>query len=370
MQNSILTEITKENLGAYLSKSEYLNNFVFPKFFTWKPAISTDFSVIIAQSGNTIAGDICALDSSSPEKRRKIVSRLTGEIPPIKLHRKMSERQIKDYYALKAIGASMNDILSLVYDDVDFVMNGALARLEWLALQAISRFKLELTISNNAGIITQAAIDFGLPDTHKEVEAAAGNYWTIGAKATNTPISDIETVCSEARTAGIRIKYVLMNRSKWAAFSVSTEVSNAVYALLVSGGITQPGFAVTVEQVNNFMINRGLPEILIVDSVVDIETAEHAVTGTDCWLDTAGADRYVTFVPDLPVGSILFTSSPEELTQPKQVIQQKKNNVLVSKWSTVDPTVEYTKGEILAFPIIERIQECFSLDTENTVYGS
>jgi hypothetical protein len=371
MEHSILSEVSNKTLGSYLSKSQFGQELFFPKLFKWKRTPLVNFEVLIAASGNRIAGDVCSWNSTSPQKTRKIIGKLSGELAPIKLHRKMDEKDINQYNALKALNASLNEIYDLVFEDTDFCMNGCLARLEWMCLQALSRFAITLTASNSAGLVTETDIDFQLADANKEVCAAANRYWTTANSATSLPVTDITTICAEARAAGVKAKYILMNTSKFTAFAASDEVTDLVYSNLVTAGITKPSLAIGIDSVNAALISKALPQIIVVDSYVDIEDADHTQTGSDCWEDANGADRYVTFIPDAPVGSILHAPSPEETTKPKQVTQAKKSNVLISKWSTVDPTNEITKGEISAFPIIDRIAEMWSLDTEShTTWGA
>jgi hypothetical protein len=69
---------------------------------------------------------------------------------------------------------------------------------------------------------------------------------------------------------------------------------------------------------------------------------------------------------DLKCGDMLYGPIAEETNPPKQVTQAKKGNILVSKWSDVDPVAEYTKGESNVFPSWPTVDRALILDTEHT----
>jgi hypothetical protein len=66
---------------------------------------------------------------------------------------------------------------------------------------------------------------------------------------------------------------------------------------------------------------------------------------------------------------MLFAPIAEETNPPKQVTQTKVDGVLISKYSDVDPVMEFTKGESNAFPSWTRVDECFNLYTLATTWA-
>ncbi len=59
------------------------------------------------------------------------------------------------------------------------------------------------------------------------------------------------------------------------------------------------------------------------------------------------------------------------LTAAITTVLAKKGHVLVSKWSTINPLVEWTMGESNAFVSFSAIRSCWSLDTEShTTWGA
>lgn len=364
MEHSILAEATSRNMGIFLKNRVY-DRLYYPDFFPIKTVDSLSYETLIGSKGNRVAADVTAYNASAPEKTRKVVDRLIGQIPPTRMKKIMRETDINLYNQLKARGVTdMGRLLDLVFGDIDACVDGVNSRLEWLTLQALSKGQITLSTTNNAGIITQTAIDFQLPAANKEIEAAAANYWTTGAYATNTPITDIETIVAEAKTKGSIIKNIFMNQTKWVAFRTSTQVQDMFNFAFFVGGV-QVRRAPTLDQANESMANYGLPKITVIDTSLDLETADHVISSVDPWLDSSSADRFVLFAPELPLGEMLVGPIAEETNPPKQMAQAKKGHILVSKWSTGDPVSELTKGETNAFPSFTKIDQCWILDTES-----
>lgn len=370
MYPTLLNEITKKSLQTFLTERVY-DKLYFPLFFPFKYSPTLSFETLIGSKGHRVAADIVAYDTSAPEKKRKVVGKLTGDIPPTRVKRKMDEKDLLTYHILKSMATpDQQRLLELVYGDVDYVVDGVLGRLEWLALQVLSKGQISLNKTNNgAGIVTESVIDFQMPSGNKLVESDANHYWTTGAAATNDPIGDIESVAATMATVGSKPRYILMNLTKWQAFRTSAAVQNFVIPFALYGG-TKVKRAPSLSVANQALSEEGLPEIVIIDTRITIENEEHEQVTVDPWCDANGADRNITFIPEMQVGDMFYGPIAEELQPPKQVTQAKKGPILVSKYSKVDPTAEYTKAEINAFPSWESISQCAILDTEShTTFG-
>jgi len=364
MEFSLLAkELNKKNLQSYLNERVY-DKLYWPTFFPLKSTPYLSYETLIGSKGNRVAADIVAYDVSAPLKTRKTVSKLSGEIPSIRMKKKMTETDLNTYNILKAMAKpEQTALLDLIFGDVDACVEGPNARLEWIIFQALSKGQITLSTTTNAGgVITEEAIDFGLPTASKQVAAVA---WTTANYATSTPITDIETVMTAAGTLGIKPRYILMNHSKWLAFRVSTQVLDFVAPYAIYGGVRKKR-APNLTIANEALLSEGYPMIVIIDTRISYEDVNHTITSVDPWLDSSAADRFVVFLEDLKCGDMLYGPIAEETNPPKQVIQAKKGPILISKWSDVDPVAEYTKGELNAFPSWPTIDRVMNLDSEST----
>lgn len=354
MNPTILSEINAKNLSAYLT-GRVFKKFYWTDFF---PLTSTPFLTgksIIGSKGAPVAADVVAYDTSAPQKSRKTVSTMEIDIPAIRISRKMSENDLNTYNVLKAMARGdsvLTQILKLVYEDVDFTFEGVLARLEWLALKALSYTRINLTKTTNDGIVTETTISFQPVNT-----AGAAVAWNGGA-TTITPITDIETMQTYMyNNYGIKMKHLLMNRTSLGYMKAATETKDFASFFTITGKtatISKRNPSLSV--VNESLKDNDLPTIIPIDQSIITETADHAQTAANPW-----ENGYVTGIPEIKVGEMLSGPIATETNKPKQITAAKKEGVLVYKYSETNPTSEMTVAEINAFPSFPLIDRCYNL---------
>jgi len=359
MEHTLLKEINKKTLQAYVN-ARVFDQFYFPTLF---PITSTPFltwETLTGDVGARIAADVVSYDSSAPLKARKVVSKMTGEIPPIRVKRVMKESDINTYNILKAKATpDQMALLNLVFGDVDFVMDAVMARAEWLALKALSYGSITLNKTvNPGGVVTENAIDYQIASSHK---VGVGTAWADAANA--KPITDIETVLALAQSEGKKIQYILMNPATWQRFRATAEVKDFVAPYAVYGG-TRIKRAPGIEVTNEALQADGKPTIKIIDTVIGIENVNGQVSYENPW-----TDHYITYIPYERVGRLLHGPIAEETNPPQNVIQAKKEFVLVSKYSETDPVAEITKGEANAFPVIDAVDGIYIQKTNATTWS-
>jgi len=358
MEHTLLNGINSKIMQAYLGERTY-KKLYWPLFFPLKATMSLKYEALIGSKGNAVAADVVSYNASAPLKTRRVVNKLTGMLQPIMMKRKMETTDIMEYNSLHArADADQKVLLNMVFDDPDACVVGVNTKMEWLTGQILSQGKVTLSKANNAGIITENAIDFRLPTANKEVAASADRHWSATTPTTMTPIADIETICTEAGAAGSKIRYIIMNRTKWQQFRGCDEVQNLIPYALYNG--SKVARAPTLEMVNNFLSGEDRPQIILFDTYLTLETEEHVQSSVNPW-----TTKYVTFLPEMPCGNMLHCKGAEETNPPKQVIQAKKGPILISKYSDVDPVTEFTKGEIYAFPIWVNIDQSWIMNTES-----
>jgi len=364
MEHSIFKEtIGQKGLEIYL-KGRTFDKLFWPQFFPLKRKTKLTVETLIGEQGNRVAADIVTYDSPAPLKKRPVVDKMTTPIPPIRISRKMSESDLNDYFGLLADAdqAAQREALKLAFADVDFVIDGINARLDWLAIQVISKGVVSLTAANNVGPSTDATIDFRLPAGNKEYIGSAGgtadanHYWEATDSATNDPIADIEAIVSEAEDNGVQLRYMLMDKTRWSALRVSTAFQNFCRSFLVDGVAyrTQPSLKVA----NSALRDEQLPEIILINTRVNIEDKDHNTTSTNPW-----NTGYVTFTPSLELGNMLYCPTAEERAPSNMCMYSKKGPILVSKFRDTNPVAEMTVGLLNAFPSFPMIDQCWCINT-------
>jgi hypothetical protein len=354
MQYSKLSEVSKKNLETYLTSVEY-RRWYWQDFFTPRINPNLRYDTLIGSKGAPVAADVVAIDSSAPLKRRQAIKKLTGDIPPVKIARELTEADLYKYRELKNMATpDQQQIIELVFGDVDYCFNGCMARMEWFALRALSYGKFTLSKSNNAGIITEDTIDYNMASANKEVASVA---WSASASSTK-PITDIIGIQEEANAAGVTLKYMLMTPTTWSYFAASTETQNYTLGTLYGGAKIK--LSPTLDDANRMLRDRDLPQIIIVNTSITTEVSG-TQTSSNPW-----RTGHVLLIPDLNVGRMEMGPIATEEFPPEQITSAKRDGVFVYKYHDVDPVREVTVGEITAFPSWESIDQCWNLDTLST----
>ena len=373
----LFNEMNKKNLEIWITKSKIINDRLakqyWVNFFPMKPTPYLNFETLIGSEGYRVMADVVSYNSSAPLKTRKSISKLTGSIPSIRVKRQMTESDINDYNAFKAMASSNNmggELLKLVFSDANFVFNSVLGRLEWFALQALSTGQVTLSATNNVGgIVTEEVVDFQLPAANKKKMANnTDRRWIAGNETTCKPITDIRAVVKAAKAAGANPQYILMNDSKFSIMVTMDEVKNFVVPY-TTWGATKITMVPSFEILNQTLKAFGLPQIIIIDTIVSYEDADHVVHNVDPWLNASSSDRHVVFIDDIKCGNTLTGPIAEQTNPPKQAIQATREGILISTWSKIDPVTQFTKGEINAFPSCPSIDHIYNLDTYCNVWA-
>lgn len=356
MKTPIIEGLTEAGLVSYLNARQY-EALYWPSFFPLKNVNTLDGKTLIGESGNRVAAHIISYDAKAPEASRKTMKTQYFDIPKIAQSRRKTEKEILEHTVTKAI-QGQNAVVEDYFNDVDFVYDAVQARMEWLALTALSTGKLQLSSTNNPfGIINETVIDFGLTSAQKKVATTA--VWSTGNAASMTPIADFKAVVKAARAKGIYFTRALMHPDTFDLITGCTEFQTACKSLLI--GESQVLGYLGLETVNKVLLALRLPPIDLIETSVNIEGAAGAMTAVNPWSDT-----HVLFVPQLVQGNFYNGPIAEELEKPDGVLQSKRSNVMISIQKSFNPVSVLTKAECNAFPSWAGIDKCYNLYVNST----
>jgi hypothetical protein len=359
MERSLLKEVSVKTLQARLNSNK-VKPMLFPNFFGLQKVDSLKWETLIGEKGVPVMADVISFDSSAPEKTRQVIGKMAGDIPKMAIKRSMNESDWNFYNRLRTEAKGEADklaLIDLVFKDTDFVYNGVRARMEHLALQALSTGALSLDKNNNAGLVTETSVSFGVPDANK-----VGTSVSWATIATSKPIDDIEAQVLAAEAQGISIQYVVMRNAQFIQLRNSTDTQNKL-----KGWLNNTGKIVsTLALINEFMAANMLPKIVVVNPSVTFESEDHARTIINPW-----AENRVVLLPELSVGNIQHGPIAEENSSEISKIATlvKQDFALVSKWATLDPFKEWTKAEANAFPVLNDPTTLFYIRTDNATWA-
>ena len=358
MKTQIIEGLTQGAYESYLNKRQY-EALYWPTFFPIKNVNTLDSKTLIGEEGSRVAAAIISYNAKTPEATRKTINTKHFDIPKIAFKRIKTENEILEHQVTKAIIGN-DAVIEDYFNDAKFVVDACNARMEWVALTALSTTKLQLTNTNNpAGIVNETVIDFGIPTANKKGVATA---WSTDNATTMTPIADFKNVVKAARAKGITFQYALMNPDAYDLVTGCTEFQTAAKSLLV--GESQLLGLMSLEVSNKILKALRLPEIRLIETSIDIESKAGVRASANPWNAS-----YVLFVPEVSMGRMHNAPIAEEIEKPLDVIQAKRGNVLVSVKKEFDPVSVVTKGECNAFPSWSNVDRCFSLYVDGTSWA-
>lgn len=359
MERSLLQEISDARLSAYLKKNQFEARY-WPALFPLEYRDELTWESLQGEAGANIKADVISYDSSAPEKGRSIIGKASGKIAKTAIKRVMREEDLMMYRRLKK--GAVNDtekqaILELVFNDIDFVVNGVNATAEFLALQIASTGQITLDKTNNSGIVTATAVDMGVPTANKTCVTALFSNTT-----TADYIAEVKKIDKAARAKGTKLMYQWMSPATFDSIVAQDKVKAAYGFFMSNNNVTFNGNIAT-DDLNKLLVKNRLPEIRIIDTYVQNEDADHKRTTIQPW-----QEGYITFSAEEKLGKLQHGPIAEEDAESvkKYAVQSKKGHILVTKWSDVDPVREYTKGEGHFFPVLKNPESLYILNTKST----
>lgn len=359
MRKSLIQGLNEKDMQAVVNTYN-LNAFYFPSIFPLKFNPTLTWKTLQADLGIPVAADVVAFNSSAPKKTRQILSRLQGDIPKIEIARIKEETDLNEYNQLLPFAKTTDGaqaLLDFIYDDVSFCFTGVNARLEWLALRALSTGKIVLDSSNNAGVVTETAVDFLVPSANK---GGVATVWSTAASA--TPLANIKAKVKTAKGKGYKLGYAWMDQDTFDNLAATAEVQKAAATWVIQATDLQT--TPSLDSVNKYMASNGLPQIIIVESYVTIELADGTRTSVNPW--EAGV---VVLTTDKVLGNTYYAPLADELVTDSVATKVKRGAVLIKKFSTEDPVTETTKGMANAFPAFAGATRSFMIDTTHTSWS-
>jgi len=156
-----------------------------------------------------------------------------------------------------------------------------------------------------------------------------------------------------------------MNVSKFTDFKAADEVKDFIYGIMISEAGISPSVAPTLKVINQVLTESGMPDIQVIDTFIDLENRDHDISSVDPWLNASSEDKYVSFVPALPLGKFLHGPIAAETVKDPGIIQSKTGHVLVQSISEQDPVQQKTVGLANCFVSFDKINQVWSLNTES-----
>lgn len=330
--------------------------YYYDRFFKKKFEPTLKFESLMSR-GTIVAADVVAVDSELPLKKRDSLSKSEGDIPKTGMKLTLRESEMNNIdimLAQNSNGNLTNRILSALFGDVTKCIQGGKARMEQLALQALSTGVMAIDNSNNSG--TTNRLEFAIPSANQYGAA------TVWSDVNSKPLDDIEQILDDADSNGDVVKHILMDRNTFNNFKKTNQVKSryAAYLDLQAGNTITPN----LEKVNKFLLEDYDIEIEIINTSVNVE--KNGVRSTiKPW-----ESGKVTFLTSMDVGDLAYGMTAEERRPVPGVSYQKADDwMLISKFSQNEPLAEFTSLQGYAVPVLNDVESIYQLNSALTTWS-
>lgn len=356
MAQTIIKEIaSKKALQTYIDENKaQFKSILWPNFLKKKYTNKLTFDTLTGTRRAGVAGNVVAYNTSAPLHSRDTYGKVTGEIRPIRGKRKMDESQLLDYIIMsKAADADQQRLLDLAYDDVEFCSLAPHKRLDWYVAQMLSTGKITFDADNNAAGFSSITVDFQVPSANKS--GTVGTVWSNAAGA--TPLADIrEKIFKPLADKGMSGGILWMHPTKVWQLLESAEVLDK-FGKLTDGKKTKVDLSLA--EVNSYLAANNYPTIRQFNASIGLEK-DGAVTYANPW-----SEHIVTYTPSMEVGTLHIGPIVEKERPQPQVTYAEFLDVLIKKFSDVDPVTEFTAFEMNAFPSLDIADDMFMINTNS-----
>lgn len=353
--NSIFPEIsTSERLQVFIdSRNDKFAQPWYSKYFSMGvPQLSLNYVSILGESKVAAMASVVSRDGETPLRSRDALGKLYGEIPAIKVMRKLNESQYRDYMSLQSLNVSdetkKNQAFGLIWNDIEYVKNATEKRLDYLCAQGLSTGKIKLDVDNNPDGVVIDELDLMMPN---ENQSSVTTSWDNATTA--TPLQDILLKVREFEAQGVTFGKMLMDSSLFQKFLATKEVKEVIGTFFgVSASARQSATSpLTNARVNEYLTASQLPIIEVVNVRVAVQK-----DGKNTVVNPF-SESNVVFIPDGNLGEIKNAIAVEEQKPVTNLVYAKSNATLISKWSQNEPFGEWTKAELNAFPSFDMMNQ-------------
>lgn len=339
--NKIVEKVNGKKNGALTYLHERMLRVEYSADQKWESAsVNTTF----------VAADIVDMDSPLPVKKRDSLAHSNGDLPVMGMKMWIGNKQLNAINVMIATGRAPQEIAGKILNDAVRCVNGMKERLEMSFLQGLSEGITVVASVDEGGdnVGTGVRLNFGyLP------ENSYGATVKWGEKGF-TPISDLRRVLTNA--TGVSV--IMLAKETYDLMRQSDEAKEL--AANFAGSIVMDGIKLPVPlptAFNNAIMDELGVTFEIVDRNVYVEN-----NGKRTRVRPWNANK-VIFLTSSEVGALVYGTLPEEM-KPVPGVSYTKPMVyaVLSKYSKNDPFREFTSIQGIVAPIIENVEEIWSLD--------
>jgi hypothetical protein len=294
-----------------------------------------------------VAADIVAVDSELPIKSRDKIASANGKLPKIGIQKVLKESDINNINVMEAQGGNAAQIASKLANDAVACDAGLDEKNEYNFLFALSNGYIAIQDEDNANALLRLNFNY-LPEN------------CFGATEANIPsLEDIKRVITKADGDGNAIQTIWIAKSMFDKLRQTRAAKELVANYKGQVFTNETNLATPTASVFQEAFaddNNGI-QFKVIDRSVITEA-----NGQKKTVKPWNANKII-FACNTMVGALVYGRLAEQTNKVNAVTYSLIDNFkLISKYSLVNPLREVTSGQAFVAPIIEDVDQIYSLD--------
>ena len=361
--SSIFGELTKAvqirfDAASALHK-QLFDNVLFENFLDWDtPTIGLEFEEIIGQYITTIAAATIGDQSKEPILGTEGLQTLSERVLNHALTLPMTIQEYRKILQLQdsrmiADQAKKNELIKIMWGNVERPVKGVLAKLDMIFLGALSNkgiFPLDENNNPEGGV--RATINYNQP---AENLATSTTAWTQANLDTVDCFEDIQAILDAAQDK-VALAKALLSPALISYMCRSKKMKQMIWGTDKSAQIVQ------LRDINAYMQSNGFPIFEPIRRQIIVQN------GTERKVVTPWSKTNIVFVPEGKIGVVKNAWANSELRQEPGVTYSNYGRIRVSQWGVGETQnsngVEFTKAEVFALPVITEMNGINALRKE------
>lgn len=322
-----LEEVFSQKELIDYTKDRTLPAMIGETLFPSKKIEGLEIRMIKGATNLPVAAPVHAFDSETDIGSREGADYSMQDLALIKRKIKLGEREL---IALEnpRNTAEERQMIDKIFNDVDNLRNGVLARIEAMRMEALSTGKIVL---NENGVNT--TIDYGTPNNNKVTKTWSGDATTI--------VSDIFSMVNHiVDKTGFTPTRALTSTKVLNIMLQNEMIRKQIYG-------TNYNKMLTLGELNQFMAAQSLPQIAVYDAKYRKQDKKGAYSAAR-YLD----EKAFVMMPDGALGNTFYGLTAEELALRTKggVDISQIGNILIEQYATNDPVAKWIKAVATALP--------------------
>lgn len=365
--NKPLMDIDQPSLQAEVDSYVPGNGFAWRDLFPLRYTPRFDLKGIEGNDGIPISADRVAFNTKAPLKSRKTIGSWSGTLEKIAISREKNEMEINEYNDLKSIAAAADTdkaakqyIVDMVYDDVEFCNSGMDARVELDAMRIASHGVKTYTKEVDGENATEDIINFNVPAANFHGTAVK---WSDAANADG--LGDIMKMVRALKKTGKKAPaYAFMEQQAFDYLCAQDKTAKRLFTQsALKNDMIFTAERVTLENINNYLVGKGMPRIAVLDTWVNIQAKDGSETTVKPW-----AENVVVLSLTAQLGWTWYKTVPK--VGNTEALQAYGAYYKTTRYSELNPMLEVTMAEAyVQSALINRASMMF-LNTENTSWAN